>query len=152
MTKQLLTILKQELNTLEDASNILTRSYEICKQIGQKENYPLEELDHLEALTSRFARLSDLLMQKIFRIVDELDLETPGTVRDRLNRAEKKRLISSADSFIKIRILRNDIAHEYMPQALWQIYKQVMEWTPCLLDAVGEVKQYLYEKHLFKPQ
>ena len=39
------------------------------------------ELEHFESLTGRFARLSDLLIQKIFRLIDQLDLEDLGTVR-----------------------------------------------------------------------
>lgn len=142
MTDNLLDLLKQELKLLDDASNILKRSYDICEKYGEKKVYPFEELDHLEALTSRFARLSDILTQKIFRLIDEIDLETPGTLRDRLNRAEKKSLISSAESFVQMRFLRNDIAHEYMPQAIQQIYQKVMMMTPILLASVNEIKQY----------
>ena len=142
MNKKLIELLKKELELLDDAASILKRSYEICKQIGVKTSYPFEELDHLEALTNRFARLSDILTQKILRVIDELDLETAGTPRDRLNRAEKKNLISSVESFTKIRLLGNEIAHEYMPHAIQQIYLQVMEWTPSLLESVGKIKDY----------
>ena len=40
-------------------------------------------------MTSRFARLSDIIIQKIFRLIESLELEEPGTVRDRINQAEK---------------------------------------------------------------
>lgn len=143
--EQLIALLKKELLILNDAAQILKRSYEICEKIGIKTSYPIEELDHLEALTSRFARLSDILTQKLLRLIDQLDLETNGTIRDRLNRAEKKGLISSADIFGKIRLLRNDIAHEYMPEAIHAIYEQVMKWVPDLLDAVFRVKKYAHK-------
>ena len=142
MTDELIELLKKELKLQEDAAKILQRSYEICKKIGEKESYKFDELDHLEALTSRFARLGDILTQKMFRITDQLDLETPGTVRDRLNRAEKKGLISSAETFAKIRLLRTEIAHEYMPDEIRQIYMRAIKWTPELLDAVERVKEY----------
>ncbi len=134
--------MKKELGLIDEAVKILNHSYKMCQKIGVKSEYPIEELDHFEALTSRFARLSDLLIQKIFRLIDELDLETPGTVRDRINRAEKKGLIPNAEIFVNIRLLRNDIAHEYMPEAIQQIFQRVMKWTPELLKCVDNIKQY----------
>jgi len=109
--------LSQELAALKNARDILQYSYEKCSRIGIKTGFTYEELESFEALTSRFARLSDIIIQKILRLFDVLDLEEPGTVRDRINRAEKKGVVESADDFIQIRILRNEIAHEYKPRA-----------------------------------
>lgn len=58
-------------------------SYQRCEALETKENYTDEELEHFESLTGRFARLSDLLIQKIFRLIDQIDLEDQGTVKDR---------------------------------------------------------------------
>ena len=106
-------LLKAELSLLDNAIEILKYSYDACLKIDIKEQYTLDELDRFEAFTSRFARLSDIVIQKMFRLIDDIDLEDSGTVRDRINRAEKKNLIEDADIFIQIRIVRNDIAHEY---------------------------------------
>lgn len=135
-------LLKKELALLDEAAKTLARSYQLCQKIGSKEKYTLEELDHFEGLTSRFARLSDVLIQKIFRLIETFDLDLPGTVRDRINRAEKKGLVSSAKIFVEIRDLRNEIAHEYLPTKLGKIYEQVMEWTPIILESVQYVKKY----------
>jgi hypothetical protein len=56
--------LGQELVSLRNARDILQYSYEKCVQIGIKNDYNYEELESFEALTSRFARLSDLIIQK----------------------------------------------------------------------------------------
>ncbi len=56
------------------------------------------------------ARLSDLLIQKLFRPIDQPEDES-GTIRDRINRAEKKGLIAAVAKFIEIRELRNQIAY-----------------------------------------
>lgn len=142
MSEHLIELLKVEMKILNDAADIFKRSYNICKEIGLKDEYSLEELDHFEALTSRFARLSDILIQKIFRLVEELDLEISGTIRDRLNLAEKKELIVNAETFVKIRLLRNEIAHEYMPQAFIHIFAQVVKWAPELLETVSNIQVY----------
>lgn len=138
--KQLLDI---EMKLLEDSVNMLKYSYDICSDIGIKEEYTLEELDRFESLTSRFARTSDILIQKIFRLIDVIELELPGTVIDRINRAEKRGLISSAENFKDIRRLRNDIAHEYIPSAIEEIYKKVLRLTPYLFESLEKIKQYI---------
>lgn len=135
-------ILIQELADLENARNIFRYSFEKCSGIGLKSEFTCEELESFEALTSRFARLSDMIIQKILRIYDELDLEESGTVRDRINRAEKKRIISSADDFIQIRVLRNEIAHEYKPEAVGDMFAQVMKLAPTLLESVDKITSY----------
>ncbi len=138
----LLLILDNELKLLQNAADILTYSNDTCKKIGIKETYNYDELDKYESFTGRFSRLSDFLIQKIFRAIDELDLETPGTIRDRLNNAEKKGLIDSADTFAEIRILRNQIAHEYILEELQEMFKKVLEYTPLLLDCTKRVMAY----------
>lgn len=138
--KQLLEI---EMALLEDSNNMLSYSYNICSNIGLKEKYSLEELDKFEALTSRFARTSDILIQKVFRLIDIIELEIPGTVIDRINRAEKRELISSAEVFKDIRRLRNDIAHEYIPSAIEEIFKRVLKLTPYLIESVENIKEYI---------
>ena len=132
-------VLKQELSLLKNASDILQYSYDKCSRIKVIPGMTYEEMESFEALTSRFARLSDIIIQKIFRLFDTLNLEPPGTVRDRINRAEKMGAIDSADEFIEIRILRNEIAHEYKSDTIYDIFKQVMALTPALLKSVESI-------------
>lgn len=142
MTKQMQLLMLRELKLLNDSRDVLVYSFNKCSAIGIKETYEPEELESFESFTGRFARLSDILIQKIFRLVDELDLDTQGTIRDRINRAEKKELIDSSDIFIEIRIIRNDIAHEYLPEAIHDIFGRVLALTPHLLDGVERTKAY----------
>ena len=142
MTDQMLKLLENELKVLVDAREVLRYSFNKCSSIGIKESYEPEELESFESFTGRFARLSDILIQKIFRLVDELDLDTQGTIRDRINRAEKKELIVSSDVFVEIRMIRNDIAHEYLPEAIHEIFGKVLLLTPHLLDGIERTIQY----------
>ena len=142
MSDKLGLILENELKILSDATDVLVYSFNKCSKIGIKSGYGPEELESFESFTGRFARLSDILIQKILRLIDEIDLESQGTVRDRINRAEKKELICSSDLFVEIRMVRNDIAHEYLPQAIQEIFVKVLELTPALLDGVARVIKY----------
>jgi hypothetical protein len=144
--------LGQERVSLNNARDILRYSYEKCLQIGIKSEFNYEELESFEALTSRFARLSDMIIQKIFRFFEVLDLEEQGTIRDRINRAERKGIIESADDFIQARILRNEIAHEYESEHLYEIFQRVIELSPVLLESVDRIleysQQYFEEHHI----
>ena len=142
MTKELLDILKKELNSLNKSVALIQGSYERCSKIGDKTNFSNSELEAFEALTARYARLSDLLIQKIFRLIDTLELVDDGTMVDRINRAEKRAIVSSAKEFTGLRLLRNTIVHEYEPDEYARIFKDVLKVTPILLETVEKTKQY----------
>ena len=136
------TVLKNQLDLLDKSVNVLSYSFDRCTEIKGQAQFSDENLERFESLTARFARLSDLLTQKIFRLIDQNDLEDVGTVRDRINRAEKKGLIESAEQFILIRELRNSIAHEYDLIATEKNFVHVLAFCPMLFDAVERVKNY----------
>jgi len=131
-------------NNLLRAKETLNYSYGICKKIGIKDEYNEDEKDRLESLSSKFARLTDLILKQAIKTIDILDLEDPPeTMRDTINRAEKKGLISSALKFIELRKMRNKIAHEYVEEDdLLSIYKFVLENTPLLFDSVKRIETY----------
>jgi hypothetical protein len=142
MNLELKSIMKKEIDMLEKAENILKHSLELCKNLKKSDSYGIEELDLLESLTARFARLSDILIQKFLRLIDEIELENSGTVRDRINRAEKKGAIKSADNLIKIRVLRNQISHDYLPEEVISIFSAVLELAPVLMKECESAKKY----------
>jgi hypothetical protein len=138
-----LKLLWQDLDLMHKAAEALERSWLECRTVCDKENYPVEEIDRLELLSSRFSRLADFMIQRIFRLIDEIDLESPGTVRDLINRAAKKDLIEDADAFIQARILRNKIAHEYVEKVMNEIFEETVRLVPMLFDAVRRVDLYV---------
>jgi uncharacterized protein YutE (UPF0331/DUF86 family) len=96
-------------------------------------------------LTAKFARLSDLIIKQAIKLIDNLDLDdAPETVRDAINRAEKKGLIESGIRFVEIRKLRNRIAHEYAEseEDIADIYRETLESTPLLFDSVDRIMAY----------
>ena len=54
----------------------------------------------------------------------------------------KKRVIENADNFIQIRLLKNEIAHEYKSDMIYAIFESVLELTPVLLDSVEKIIAY----------
>ena len=83
-----------------------------------------------------------MILQKLFRGLDALELEDQGTLLDALNRAEKRGLIVSASDFREIRELRNEIAHEYAQENLRPLFDSILEHTPALLEIIRRSHDY----------
>lgn len=130
-------VLNESIKLLDSARVTFRHSIAICNTIGIKDEYSLDELDHFEALTARFARISDICTQKVMRAVFQLLREDQPTFIDKASFAEKIGMIHSADELIIIRDLRNTIAHEYVLDALNEIFANVLEYAP-RLDALLE--------------
>lgn len=141
MTREKIELLQEELAGLQLAAGYLEYSMERCLNLIGQEALPPDQLERLESLASRFARLADLLIQRIFRLVDEIELTGGGSILDRIYRAEKRGWANAAE-LIKIRELRNLIAHEYATEKMPEIYIAVAAMSPALLAAVPKVIAY----------
>lgn len=140
MSEANIEFLKEELVGLALAAKHLEYSLERCAELIGQSDLPPEKLERLESLTSRFARLADLLIQRIFRLVDEIELVSAGTVRDRIERAEMRGW-ANASQLVKIRELRNMIAHEYAAEKMVEIYSVVYALANELLAIVPRVSK-----------
>ena len=141
MKREKIELLQEELLGLKLAAGHLEYSMERCLNLIGQEALPPDQLERLESLTSRFARLADLLIQRIFRLIDEIELTGGGTILDRIYRAEKRGWANAAE-LISIRELRNLIAHEYATEKMLEIYTSVAAMSPALLTAVPKVIAY----------
>lgn len=77
----------------------------------------IDESERVEAFVSRFGRLQDTVGDKFLPLYLEAMGERPGAVIDNLDRAEKLQLIPSADAWLTMRKLRNQMVHEYIEDA-----------------------------------
>jgi len=114
----------------------LQRSHDQCTALRRKQELLAEDYDAFEALTSRFARVRDILLQKFFRALNVVELSSGGTLLNVLMRAEKRGLVKSADDFLEIRELRNEISHEYAMDDLRELFWDVLDRTPDLIKVV----------------
>lgn len=134
--------LKAIVQQLQLAEHHLKTSYQRCKKVGLAGPHQEEEMIEFEALTGRFARLVDLLVNKFFRSVDVVEMVDSGTLIDVVNRAEKRGMISSAKEIRLLKDLRNDIAHEYLAEKVTELHKEVYSKVPYLLECVSSSLNY----------
>jgi len=140
--KLLLVQLDEHLATLDKASSALVYSYDKCSDIGEKDEYDLEEQESFEALTSRFARTSDILTQKVLKTLFMLLQENIKTIIDAANFLEKLELIDNADDLLNIREIRNQIAHEYVESDIKDLFLDVLQYVPQLRKIISNVEVF----------
>jgi hypothetical protein len=70
--------------------------------------------ERLDAFVSRFSRLQDTVGDKLLPALLAALAETPGAAIDNLDKAEKLGLVASADTWMEMRRLRNQMVHEYI--------------------------------------
>lgn len=137
--------LKETINILNEALSWLTRSYSKCSKIGLKDEYTPEELDIFETLISRYARGVDILIHKVFRSIDSVELVDGGTMIDVVNRAHKRGLFESVDEIRQMKNLRNEITHEYIMEDIKDVFRETFKFTPQLVEIIDNTKEYCFK-------
>ena len=92
MTDDIRAVLRENLEGMRKSVLWLKRSHTKCSRIGAKEQYTKNEFDDFENLASRYARMLDVILNKVFRSIDVIELGDGGTLLDVVNRAEKRGL------------------------------------------------------------
>lgn len=135
-------LLAGELEDLARATSSLEKSLVKCSPLKPSPRQSFEEEESFDALTSKFARCSDTLTQKVLKTVVFLLREDAPTFIDRMNLCEKLGAIPSAKSLIEIRDLRNTIAHEYAVDDLMDLYAETLSLSPELLEAAKAAEAF----------
>ena len=99
--------------------NLLSTDYRLFRDFSILEDLQKIEPDpilaeRLDAFVSRFGRLQDTVGDKLLPALLISMAEKPGAAIDNLDRAEKLGFIESADTWMEMRRLRNQMVHEYI--------------------------------------
>jgi len=149
--KDLVVLLEKEWILLKQSSKTLELSFTKCQAIGIKEQFTFEEQESFDSLTSKFGRTSDIFIQKVLRTIWSLLHEPSIPFIDLVNRCEKESIIPSGDNLIEIRDLRNQIAHEYLPEVLKAMVPEIFHRTTDLMGAITSTESYLQRRGWIHP-
>lgn len=142
-----LEILKQTLSDLQETNKGLVHAYQICESLRDRSDLALSEYDAIESFLSRYTRIWDLLLRKVFRSIDAFELERSETMLDVLNRAEKRGLIESSEQAREWMEQRNQIVHDYTHHDFHSIFYDALDFIQQILTALEKTQRY-YEKIL----
>ena len=97
----------------------------------------------LDAFVSRFGRLQDTVGDKLLPAVLEAMAEQKGAAIENLDRAEKLGWLDSADVWLEIRTLRNQMVHEYIEDLiiLSSALNTGHKFVPALVEAAKRLAQ-----------
>lgn len=133
----------ENLNLLEKNLKWLKKSYEKAKKIDLNKKLTEEDLEVFETLSNRFGRTVDILINKILRGLDIIELEDITRKLDIVIRAEKRGFVDDYKILIEMKDLRNELVHEYIQENLIERFKEVLEYTPKLFDITNKLKDYV---------
>jgi uncharacterized protein YutE (UPF0331/DUF86 family) len=142
MNKLHLEVLQDNIKKLNLSAEWVRQSYEQAKEIKKESNYNPVEFEKLEVLASRYARTTDMLVSKVLRSIDTFESEDIGTIIDIMNRAEKRRIVESAEMLHTIKDLRNNIVHEYQIDEIAKFFGDIIKYSPVLLEIIKNVNEY----------
>ncbi len=95
--------------------------------------------ERVEAFVGRFGRLQDTVGDKLLPLLLAALGEKPSSVIDNLDRAERLGLLASADDWLIMRSLRNQMVHEYVedPVILSNALQTGHAFVPALIAATN---------------
>ena len=145
-TSNLENLLNLNWSVLKQALPSFERSLAKCRDIDFSPPISFETEEALDALSSKFSRVSDIYTQKVIKTLLFLLREDAPTFLDRMNLCEKLGIIPSAEELIAIRDLRNIIAHEYLSENLLEIYREIIQLSDNLLKAIFHTEKFFLER------
>ena len=111
--KFLIRVVRKECRHLATTDQRLFGSEFTLTHINQLETDP-DLAERVDAFVGRFGRLQDTVGDKLLPLLLSLLGEKVSAAIDNLDRAERLGLINSADEWIAMRNLRNQMVHEYI--------------------------------------
>jgi hypothetical protein len=138
--------LEQQLQLAEKAHLWLEYSLEQSASLKELQPHSKSDYDVLEALASRYSRFVDILINKLFRALDQFELMESGTLIDTIHRAEKRGLMTM-ETAREIKELRNRIVHEYDPDMIEKLAADIINYSHEALKIHRNLDAYLIEKY-----
>lgn len=138
-------LLKENLLALEKADEWFCRSNDICKDIKNFDDLSPDQLEMLESLTARYARLVDILFSKVFRSIARVEMVKVNSLLDVLLFLNKNGLFESLENVKLLKEIRNDIVHEYFVENIIQLFENVKESSDELIKLVEKTREYTYK-------
>ena len=145
-------------NYFEIALNHLDKVKKAKKEIEEKnllKNFNINDFETIKTLDTfifRYIKLQDYLAAKIFKkFLEFIGESSEGSFLDVLDRLEKLSFINSSKEWIKIRHLRNKIAHDY-PEEIDELKEDIylaIEYLYEVETTLFKMINYLKEKGLY---
>lgn len=136
----LVRVVRKECQHLITTDQRLFNSLFTLEQASRLEEDP-DLAERVEAFVGRFARLQDTVGDKLLPLLLAALGEKPAAAIDNLDHAERLRLLKSADEWMTMRNLINQMVHEYVedPVVLTSALQTGHAFVPALVATASEM-------------
>ena len=139
-------LLFKEFRDLEKSVELLEFSIEKFRVFQIEKDYTPEELEYYDSLSFRFEKSIELLLNFMRGLELYLFSKISDTLRDRLLVMQKLEIIESVDFWVEARLLRNKIAHAYLPEQIKEIYQAIYDKSKMIFLTINKIRKYIDEK------
>lgn len=136
-------LILKEFNDLKKAVFLLKASIKKFKPYKPKKVYTPDELEYYDSLSFRFEKSVELVLNFFKALELFTHAKLNDTLRDRLLLMRKLRIVDDIDFWIEARLLRNKIAHTYMPDEFKDIYNDIFKKSKIIFETISAIEKYL---------
>jgi len=138
--KFLARVVRKECQHLATTDQRLFASVFTLEQAARLEKDP-DLAERVEAFVGRFGRLQDTVGDKLLPLLLFALGENPSAAIDNLDRAERLGLVKSADEWMIMRNIRNQMIHEYVedPVVLISALQTAHAFVSTLIDTADKM-------------
>jgi hypothetical protein len=136
-------LIVQEFNDLKKAIVLLKASVKKFKAYKPKKVYTPDELEYYDSLSFRFEKSIELLLNFFKALELFTHARLNDTLRDRLLLMRKLKIVDDIDFWIEARLLRNKIAHTYLPNEFKDIYNDIFKKSKVIFETIDKIDKYL---------
>ena len=145
------------IKNIETHIDRLEKAVNEIKNLNSIKKVDLEKFDVIKTIDTfifRFMKLQDYMGQKFFRVfLEEIgEYSDDMSLLDVLDKLEKLKFIENPEEWIKIRKLRNKLAHEY-PESYEEIKNDLIlaiKYYNTMKKIYHNMKNYLKQKGIIK--
>lgn len=139
-------LISDQFSDIEKTRDLLKASVDKYVPYDVEHIYTPDELEYYDSLSFRFEKGVELTIH-FFRTLELfLYAKQSDTLRDRLLVMQKLEIIEDIDFWMDARLLRNKIAHAYLPDEIRDIYQEIFDSSKKIFTTIEQIKKYLADK------
>jgi hypothetical protein len=136
-------LISERFKELQRAIILLRASVKKFKPYRARKTYTPAEMEYYDSLSFRFEKTVELFLHFFKGLESFLFGKVSDTLRDRLFAMQKLNLIDTIDFWIEARLLRNKVAHDYLPEQLKDIYNEIHNKSKSIIKNIVKIEKYL---------
>ncbi|HAH32807.1 MAG TPA: hypothetical protein DCL44_10890 [Elusimicrobia bacterium] len=125
------------------AVSLLAGSVKKYKPYNPKTQYTPKQMEYYDALSFRYEKTVEVALYFFRSLESYLYSAESDTLRNRLLTMEKLGIICSAEKWLEVRLLRNRVAHAYLPAELKAIYAKIVKFSTYILADFPHAEEYV---------